>query len=363
MWLIASLNLISQPFQQSIDVINSSNMSADVEIGVAEHTKASVRLEKLPQSIDDDYFVIALPENFMVHRKKQHSSSDFAGHHVFNNKGQVAGYLYDKNKMPVRSNRNNAQLNQPLFNGKAAIWDPKDGLILSGLHNSRAIAIDDNGNVAISQNQHPGFESHPNIFWNLTNRQFDFDPKYVVQNGKEICPNPSLNYEYRYMSKDIQSKLRSWLLLDTSDLSVHTKILVSKCLDENNVELFLYSKYGFSLISFDYEFDVNKSSFRTASPMVHARLNDRGEAVALLRGDDRKYLLGKWIYAGKTIISNSLNQNPAFRGYKSFDILGFNSSGEVLIMADTAESMHSLNYEPVSSRLFMLIPIPNQSKN
>lgn len=347
---------------QSIEITNASELAVEVEIGIAEKTKATVSFEKLPQEKDDDYIVVALPENFMVHRRSEYSAYTVAGLHVFNNAGQVAGYIYDRDQTPVIPNQKKQSGKLSSFDGKATIWDPKHGLILTGLHSSRCIAMDDAGNVAISRNQEssPGLmERHPNIFWNVTNRKFDFNPEYSVQNGKWILPNPALKYEYPYIIKDIQQRLHMWHLLDTSNLNISTRVLVSNHLDEKSAELLVYSKSGFSLVSFEYEFDVDSSKYRSWSPMLHARLNDLGEVVALLRDDNGKYLIGKWYYEGKTTVSETLQRNSAFKGYNSFDIVGFNTSGEILIFADTSESMHSRDYKPINPRLFLMVPVQN----
>ncbi|MFZ5953654.1 MAG: hypothetical protein ACOYT8_00975 [Candidatus Dependentiae bacterium] len=285
------------PSKQFIDVINHSNQQLVMNHLISEYTTAAIEITKLEKTSQNNYQIIALPQNFLT---TFYDNGCF--NNVLNNKGQIAGYVYDKNA--EFSFFDHQVKNHDTI---AAIWDLHRGLILSNLKQSRAAAINDNEVVLLKSNVVSVWHPKTNDFEKI-NLPGDFKDK----NFFGFTP-PLAFSDYIFAKNKNGNKLQ---IKDNSSL---------------NQQLFISKSGRLRLIAFAYNLKVDKTKLRTAMSSVNAQINDNDEVVVLLE-DNGKHLIGKW---SETLSFTSvfLEDIPVFNGYTSFQILGFNTLGQILLMA------------------------------
>lgn len=336
--LISSTIVSSMDNKPRIEIVNNTDNALKVEHNIPQFTKALIFLEltKLKPS-NDSYTIIELPENFLA-------CDDGC---VLNNNGQVAGYTFIKNGPPLKPNLayRGTQFQkgeEKNYNKIAAVWDTTKGLISSGLKNSRAVSLNNLGFVAITRDI---FDMpSPNVLWDMATNDLvlnhDFKKQTTGSNAIKlfISGQHSVSGLYRFRL-DSNEKGSDLLISNNSDV---------------NSELFLHYAGKDRLILFPHEFFINTARARTGLPIINARLNNNDEVIALLKnGND--YIIGKWQKDGRITISEPLRKKPELKLYSSFEILGFNNKGQILIRADITD-MQQIEYKPNKPQLFLFCP-------
>ena len=240
--------------------------------------------------------------------------------------------------------------------GFAAIWSLSGGLITSELKNSRAVAINDFGFVAVSQESDL---PSPDVLWNIDTNEFEFQQKLIDKKdiGKKCIKSFSPGYlQFRFPLVH-NGYAKEWSRMPGSfvvDINEQEDMLL---IDSNNnllPDLFFTKSGRTSVVRFQSDLYVNKKRLGTGLPIVNARLNDNDEIVAIVNVNG-KQAIGSWGKEEGSTVSGCLQDNPHFKGYTHFAIAGFNDNGQILLRADVGV-MDQIEYTPVKPRMFLILP-------
>ena len=225
--------------QQTIAIINNTSGSVQVTHPIPEYSKATISFTKIGKiDHDDEYVIIALPENFL--------SCDNG--HSLNNLGQVAGFIRDNKVQSLKINprqRWGSPLQMPSEKAhgcQAAIWSLSNGLIKSALKNSRAVALNDYGFVAVSR---AGDLPNPDVLWDVNTNDFEAGPKWT---DKE-------NIGTRRIKISIFDHMRK--ILDINENKTSLTIMYDPFNHRYEPELTLVNSGKYSIIPFENDLDVN----------------------------------------------------------------------------------------------------------
>lgn len=316
-----------------IEIINNTDQSLKFTHNLPDSTKATITFTSLDKvTLNNEYILISLPEEFL--------SSDDG--HSLNNLGQVAGSIKDAKAQPFKPNPKN-QWHSPLqmpsekvHGYQAAVWSLANNLITSKLKNSRAVALNDSGFVAISQGSDL---PNPSVLWDINTD--DFESWTAKDNIGKRKIKVSI---YDHMTK----------IADSNEKKSSLSIVYNPFDPQSMPELRLVNSGKFNVIPFEQELDVNTKRLKTALPIVNARLNDNDKVVVMVKVNG-KQAIGSWGKKEGTTVSGCLEDNPHFKGFTNFAIAGFNNQGHILLRADVNKP-NELEYKPIKPRMYLLMP-------
>jgi hypothetical protein len=217
-----------------------------------------------------------------------------------------------------------------------AVWSLFGGLMRCDLKNSRAVSLNNDGLIAISRNRDL---PNPDILWNPnTNELEEVDFQLLKNKGKEAEIPLKVNV-YNHMNG----------ILDTNGKS--SLVLQGRLSKDPELHLVTSEKYRVVPLPNLY---IKHKRTRTGFPSVNVCLNDNDKVIAMVNVDG-KQAIATWDKSNGVIVSGCLQDNPHFKGFTNFEIVGFNNNEQILLRADIGE-IDQIEYNPFKPCMYLLTP-------